>query len=141
MESKQLERIYIHLIQNATKEQIELILDHLKLETRIDNLVTDNAENNNARLMTSMDCLLLFLTNTAGTAHMMSINGPNIVISLHSLSNHEQTSTDYSEQLFDTCHDGVTATERHIRTLSDQGVRDHEQIGRWFGKLNGYNTR
>lgn len=67
-EFKQLERVYIHLIQNATKDQIELILDHLKLETRADNLVTDDSENNNERLMTSMDCLLLFLTNTAGTA-------------------------------------------------------------------------
>lgn len=62
-ESKQIERIYIRVIQNATKEQIELILDHLKLETRADNLVS---EKNNERLMTSMDCLLLFLTNTPG---------------------------------------------------------------------------
>jgi len=70
---KQIERVYVHLIQNATKDQIELTLDHLKLEVRADNLIVDNTAHKNDRLMTSMDCLLLFLVHTPGTFLMRNV--------------------------------------------------------------------
>ena len=59
------------MIQNATKEQIELILDHLKLETRADILITDNGEHKTERLTTAMDCLMLFLSHTPGRSMMI----------------------------------------------------------------------
>jgi hypothetical protein len=54
----------------------------------------------------------------------------NVVDSVYSLSNYEQTSADHSQQLFDTRYNCRAASKCDSGTFVDQGLRDYEQIGR-----------